>query len=183
MLRWLSALICWFSAALPGFAASPVCEAEMAKAAASFGVPLGILYSVGLTETGQRGLLDPYAMNIDGRAVRSVSLAEALGKFDQAIAHGAKLVDIGCMQINQYWHGRDFGSVAEMFDVRRNVDYAAHFLRALRVSEGSWTMAVARYNAGPDKPMAQRAYDCAVIRSMVASGAGGWTPQARAFCG
>jgi soluble lytic murein transglycosylase-like protein len=154
----------------------------MAKASATYGVPLGILYSVGLTETGQRGLLDPFAMNIDGRAVRSASLQEALSRFDDAVAHGAKLIDIGCMQINQHWHGQDFSSVEQMFDVRRNVDYAARFLRTLRLSEATWTGAVARYNAGPDRPQAQRAYVCSVIRSMVQSGAGGWTPQARAYC-
>ena len=159
-----------------------MCETEMAKASATYGVPLGILYSVGLTETGQRGWLDPFAMNIDGRAVRSASLPEALARFENAVAHGAKLIDIGCMQIDQRWHGQDFRSVEEMFDVRRNVAYAARFLRGLRLSEGSWTMAVARYNAGPDRPQAQRAYVCSVIRSMVQSGAGGWTPQARAFC-
>ncbi len=155
----------------------------MAKASSAYRVPLGILYSVGLTETGESGVLDPFAMNIDGRAVRSNSLTEALAKFDAAKAQGAKLIDIGCMQINQRWHGQDFGSVAEMFDIRRNVDYAARFLKSLRASEGSWTSAVARYNAGPDRPQAQRAYVCSVIRKMVQSGAGGWTTEARAYCG
>ncbi len=180
--RWLSFLIWWSSAVIPAVAA-PLCEAEMAKASATYDVPLGILYSVGLTETGQRGLLDPFAMNIDGRSTRSASLADALTNFNAAVAHGAKLIDIGCMQINQRWHGQDFASVQEMFDIRRNVDYAARFLRGLRASEGSWTMAVARYNAGPANPAAQHAYVCAVIRSMVQSGAGGWTPRARAYCG
>ena len=155
----------------------------MAKASSAYRVPLGILYSVGLTETGESGVLDPFAMNIDGRAVRSNSLTEALAKFDAAKAQGAKLIDIGCMQINQRWHGQDFGSVVEMFDIRRNVDYAARFLKSLRASEGSWTSAVARYNAGPDRPQAQRAYVCSVIRKMVQSGAGGWTTEARAYCG
>jgi hypothetical protein len=56
-------------------------------------------------------------------------------------------------------------------------------LRTLRAQEGSWTMAVARYNAGPNNPKAQRAYICAVIAHMVESGVGAWTANARAFCG
>ena len=36
-----------------------------------------------------------------------------------------------------------------MFDSVRNVEYAANFLKALKAQEGSWTLAVARYNAGP----------------------------------
>jgi hypothetical protein len=41
---------------------------------------------------------------------------------------------------------------------------------------------VARYNAGPDNPQAQKTYVCNVIASMVASGMGEWTPRAREFC-
>jgi hypothetical protein len=154
----------------------------MARASQTYGAPIEILYSVGLTETGQHGALDPLAMNIDGRAVRSRSIAEALTKFDDARAHGAKLIDIGCMQINEHWHLSDFGSAAAMFDIRRNVDYAARFLKSLYQSEGSWTAAVARYNAGPSNQAAQRAYVCAVIANMAASGVGAWTPRARAYC-
>ena len=35
------------------------CEREMTRAAALNGVPLNVLYSVGLTETGRRGELSP----------------------------------------------------------------------------------------------------------------------------
>ena len=36
---------------------------------------------------------------------------------------------------------------------------------------------------GPGNEVAQKKYVCAVIRNMVASGMGQWTPNARAFCG
>ena len=45
--------------------ASPgACEREIQAAAAKYGVPEGILYSVGLTETGRKGNLSPFAMNV-----------------------------------------------------------------------------------------------------------------------
>jgi soluble lytic murein transglycosylase-like protein len=158
------------------------CEREMTRASAESGVPLNVLYSVGLTETGRRGKLDPYTMNVDGREVRSESLNEAMARFAAAKAHGAKLIDIGCMQINARWHGAHFGSLAAMFDPTLNVDYAATFLKSLKAKEGNWTLAVARYNAGPDNASAERTYVCAVIRNMVASGFGQWTANARALC-
>ncbi len=158
------------------------CEREMTRAAARTGVPLNVLYSVGLTETGSRGELSPYDMNIDGQAVHSTGLAEAMARFAQAKGRGAKLIDIGCMQINHHWHGSDFSSLSDMFDPARNVEYAASFLKALRAEEGNWTLAVARYNAGPDNPAAEKTYVCAVIRNMVASGFGRWTASARALC-
>ena len=77
------------------------CEREMTRAAALHGVPLNVLYSVGLTETGHRGELSPYDMNVDGQAVHSTTLAQAMARFTQAKARGAKFIDIGCMQINQ----------------------------------------------------------------------------------
>lgn len=160
----------------------PVCEREMARAARDSGIPLEILYSVGLTETGARGSLNPWDMNVDGRAVHSSSLDEALKHFAEESARGARFIDIGCMQINHHFHGARFSSLREMFNPERNVRYAAAFLKTLREQEGSWTMAVARYNAGPGNPTAQRNYVCTVIANMVASGQGAWTPNARAFC-
>ncbi len=168
-----------FAGAEPGH----LCEQEMARAARAQNIPLGVLYSVGLTETGSHGVLQPYAMNIDGEAVASTNLHEAIGRFRLASSRGAKFIDIGCMQINHRFHSKNFASLEDMFDARRNVDYAAQFLKQLRARESSWTMAVARYNAGPDNNPAQKKYVCAVIGNMVRSGMGGWTDNARRFCG
>ena len=155
----------------------------MAAAARDNEVPLDILYSVGLTETGRKGVLGPYELNVDGRSVHSDTLAQGLAAYARAERSGARFIDIGCMQINHHYHSARFGSLEEMFDPERNVRYAASLLKLLRAQEGSWTMAVARYNAGPANPHAQRAYICAVIAHMVQSGAGAWTANARAFCG
>jgi len=171
------------SLARPAVAAdSQVCEREMVRAAQANDIPLNVLYAVGLTETGRKGTLNPFDMNVDGRAVASASLDEALVKFEAERAKGAQLIDIGCMQINHRWHAAHFHSVTEMFDPARNVRYAANFLKELRAREGTWTLAVARYNAGPNNDSAQKNYVCAVIRNMVASGMGQWTPNARTFC-
>ena len=155
----------------------------MAAAARQSGVPLDILYSVGLTETGHRGVLGPWDLNVDGRSIHSDTLAQALEAYARAERSGAKYIDIGCMQINHHFHAAHFRSLEEMFDPERNVRYGASLLKLLRAQEGSWTLAVARYNAGPDNPTAQRTYVCAVIAHMVESGVGAWTPNARAFCG
>jgi soluble lytic murein transglycosylase-like protein len=173
-----------FSAPRPVLAeGNEACEREMVRAAQANDIPLNVLYAIGLTETGYKGTLNPFAMNVDGRAVSSASLDEALAKFAAERARGAQLIDIGCMQINHHWHAADFHSVAEMFDPAKNVRYAATFLKELRAREGTWTLAVARYNAGPGNDSAQKKYVCTVIRNMVASGMGQWTPNARAFCG
>ena len=159
-----------------------ICEREMVAASALHKVPLGVLYAVGMTETGKKGSLHPYALNIEGKTVFTASEQEAMQTFKDARRSGAKLIDLGCMQINHHYHGSNFASPNEMLNPRKNVEYAAKFLSELRVQEGSWTMAVARYHAGPNNNPAQKRYVCLVIRNLVASDFGAWTPEARSFC-
>lgn len=162
--------------------ASNVCEQQMAQAAQKHGVPLGMLYAVGLTESGKRGSLQPYAMNIQGKAYFGTSAQDVMQKLTEAQAGGIRLVDLGCMQINHHYHRAKFPSLEAMIDPRQNVEYATRFLKELKEREGSWTLAVARYHAGPNNNPAQKLYVCRVITNMVATGFGNWTPGAKAFC-
>lgn len=164
-------------------ASTGACEREIQAAAAKYSIPEGILYSVGLTETGRKGSLQPFAMNVEGKPMFFDSEADALRAFVDARRQGAKLIDIGCMQINQHFHGEHFPSVQAMFDPRANVEYAARFLRNLHDRHETWTMAVARYHAGPNNDPAQQRYVCRVIGNLVATGYGKWTDNAKRFCG
>jgi len=158
------------------------CEQEMIRAARIHDVPLGVLYAIGLTETGRRGSLHPYALNIEGPSYFPATLSEAADRLEAARKRGAKLIDVGCMQINYHYHAGRFRSPEAMLDPHANVAYAAQFLKQLRAREGSWTLAAARYHAGPANNPAQKRYVCRVITNMVASGLGSWTPNASAFC-
>ncbi len=111
------------------------------------------------------------------------SEGDALQAFSIARQQGAKLIDVGCMQINQHFHGEHFSSVQAMFNPRANVEYAARFLNNLHVRHETWTMAVARYHAGPNNDPAQKRYVCRVIANLVATGYGKWTANAQKFCG
>ena len=158
------------------------CEPEILRASEHYDIPLGILYAVGLAETGRSGSLQPNALNIGGKVVYPRTRREALKAFEAARASGVKWIDVGCMQVNHHYHGSEFKSVAEMLDPRRNVDYAARFLLTLHARHDTWSMAVARYHAGPDNDPAQKKYVCRVIANMVATGFGKWTDNARNFC-
>jgi len=165
-----------------GAAQSNVCEREMDQAAKRYDVPLAVLYAVGMTETGRRGSLQPFALNLQGPSFFAANLDEALRRFEEARKSGAKLIDVGCMQIDHHFHASHFRSLEAMFDPHENVDFAARFLKELRAKEGSWTLAAARYHAGPANDPAQKRYVCQVITNIVASGFGAWTANARAFC-
>lgn len=176
----LAAFICEAHAA--DFKIAAPCEAQMLRAARLYQIPVNVLYAVGLTESARGSRLEPFAINVEGQAYFSSTLAEALHKVRMAQARGAKLIDIGCMQINHHYHGKKFASLELMFDSARNVEYGAKFLVELKAREGSWTKAVARYHAGPGNEPAQRRYICSVIRNMVAVGLGQWTEGAKNFC-
>lgn len=185
-----SCLLGWFGltgsisdrAEAAGPADAKICERFLPDIAKSEDVPLGVLYAVGLTETGVKGSLHPYALNVEGKTIITYSQADALKEFLKAKSQGKKLIDLGCMQVNYYYHGSNFNSPTEMMEPEKNIVYAARFLKSLRVSEGSWAAAVARYHASPRKPAEQRRYICSVIRNLIASDFGGWTPASRAYC-
>jgi len=178
----LAAIFTFESEAAAGSDPANLCEREMTRAAMKYEIPLAVLYAVGMVETGRRGSLHPYALNIEGPSIFPENLDDAIRRVEAARRGGAKLIDIGCMQINHHFHSSQFRSLEAMFDPRENVDYAARFLKLLKAREGSWTLAAARYHAGPNNNPAQRRYVCQVIANMVASGLGAWTANARAFC-
>lgn len=106
-----------------------------------------------------------------------------MAEFEAARRQGARLIDIGCMQINHHYHAEHFSGLRQMLEPRANVDYAARFLVQLKQRHATWSMAVARYHAGPNNDPAQKRYVCRVITNMVTTGFGRWTPEARQFCG
>ncbi|WP_187968124.1 transglycosylase SLT domain-containing protein [Aquibium microcysteis] len=175
-------LVAAFTSSATASALANSCEAEILRASKAYGIPVGILYAVGLTETGHKGSLQPYALNIEGQAVFAHTQEEAERLFETARRNGKTLIDLGCMQINHRYHADAFASLSEMLDPRLNVDYAARFLVQLKQRHETWSLAVARYHAGPDNDPAQKRYVCRVIANMVATGFGRWTEGARSFC-
>jgi hypothetical protein len=186
-LKWAAlllaaALSCSAELAIAAQNESWACEKHLALVSEKEGVPLGVLYAVGLTESGRKSKLHPYALNIEGETIFAKSGEEALAVFLKARKQGKKLIDLGCMQVNHYYHGANFRSPAEMLIPEKNIVYAARFLKQLKQEQGSWTMAVARYHASAGNKKAQKSYICSVIRNLVRSGFGQWTPEAKVFC-
>jgi Transglycosylase SLT domain len=161
---------------------SAVCEQHINDVSEKVGVPSGLLYAVALTETGSGGKLNPYALNIEGKTVIGKSQADAILLFRAARQDQKVLIDVGCMQVNYYWHHTGFQKVEDMFDPKQNISYAATMLKSAHSKHGSWTEAVARYHAGPHNKVAQRRYVCRVLNNLVKANFGGWTPEAKSYC-
>jgi soluble lytic murein transglycosylase-like protein len=59
--------------------------------------------------------------------------------------------DVGIMQINIRWHGKNFRSIFDMISPEKNIEYAASLLRELKEQHGTLTRAVAFYHSPTPK--------------------------------
>lgn len=135
--------------------AESVCLAEILSAEARYDIPDNLLLAIGVQEAGRNissGLtVWPWAVNASGEGVFFATQAEAMEFVQLRKRHGVRSIDVGCMQVNQHWHGRAFDDLEHAFNPRANVDYAARFLLALYKEERDWHRAAGRYHSStPD---------------------------------
>lgn len=148
-LAFALSLVAWPCAAT---GAAPSCEHLAEQAAASVGIPTGLMTGIARAESGRGNRASgitawPWTLNQGGKGSFHASRAEALDRLTQLIASGVQNIDIGCMQINYRWHRDGFGSVEDMMDPVQNTRYAARFLRMLRDRLGTWDAATAAYHS------------------------------------
>lgn len=126
-----------------GGQASVGCETALRSAAVRHGVPDDLLVALGRVESG----LNPYAVNAGGRPFFGTDTASATAYVEEAQRQGVTFIDVGCGQIDLYWHPDAFETLEAAFDASRNADYAARFLAELHARHGSWPAAVAHYHS------------------------------------
>lgn len=135
-------------------ASSPanLCETAARTAAQRHDVPLDVLRTIALVETGRRrnGQMEPWpwALNMGGPGYWPDSRAAALTLARAQIDAGRRNVDLGCFQINYHWHSANFASLDDMIDPEKNADYAARLLRQHKARLGTWDAAAGAYHSG-----------------------------------
>ncbi|MGV2433258.1 MAG UNVERIFIED_CONTAM: transglycosylase SLT domain-containing protein [Rickettsiaceae bacterium] len=115
----------------------------MNDAEKKYGIPSGILMAISRVESG----MNIFSLNINGRPYIAKSQNEAVKIIKQSISSGISNVDIGIMQINYRWHGKEFASLEDMLKPSQNIDYAAAYLRILKEQHGSWKKAIRYYHS------------------------------------
>ena len=90
-------------------------------------IPSGLLLAIATVESGS----EPYALNIQGKSVIGRNKREAVDLIHEALAEGITNIDVGVMQLNVRWHRENFGSIEEMLEPKKNIEYAAGFLLKL----------------------------------------------------
>lgn len=143
-----------FAAMMPSVAGAggvPDCEAMAARIGAAAGLPEGLLPAIARIESG-RSVENtvrawPWTLNHAGEGLYFETRQAALGYLREAVAQGPVNIDVGCMQVNYYWHGENFPAIEAMIDPETNIRYAVQFLRELHAREGSWEAAVKNYHS------------------------------------
>jgi hypothetical protein len=119
-------------------------------------IPKDILTAVALTETGtmQKGRLLPYpwAINVAGKGFLFPNKAKAIEAVKEYLQQGITSIDIGCMQLNWYWHKSKFdNSVEKAFDPLHNITVGANYIKEHYRTYNNWNKAVGRYHSGTAK--------------------------------
>lgn len=146
----IAALLCALSFT-PALARPDLCESAAVQAARDNGVPVDVLMSVTLAETGRTrgGRLRPWpwAVNAEGQGHWFDTYQQALRFARDALARGQRNFDLGCFQINWRWHGDQFASPAALLDPPTAARYAARMLARFHDEFGDWEAAAGAYHS------------------------------------
>ena len=117
------------------------------------GIPRQLLRAISKIESGrfhqkkQVVMAWPWTVMAEGRGRYLPSKSAAIAEVEGLKARGVKNIDVGCMQVNLYYHPNAFADLNQAFDPVANVAYAASYLKALAAEQGSWAKAVAHYHS------------------------------------
>lgn len=118
-----------------------------------FSIPTHLLQAIAINESGRwhdvekKRLPWPWTINVEGKGYYFNSKNDAIQNIKIHVMNGAKSFDVGCMQVNMYYHGEAFRNLQQAFDPRYNVAYAASLLRTNYNKFGNWDKAVAAYHS------------------------------------
>jgi hypothetical protein len=138
---YLTTMLCFSNISIAS--ASTECLTAITKYEQLYRIPTGLLKAVSKVESEY----NPLALNDGLKEHNFKTKHEVINRINYLVDIGKTNFDIGCMQINYYWHGKNFASVEEMLDVSWNVRYAAALIHGLYKDHGTWQAAVRHYHS------------------------------------
>ena len=126
------------------------------KAEKKYAIPPHLLKSIAYIESGRfdakLGSIKawPWTILVNGKKPKAYycnTKKEALKTLKMLKEQNICNIDIGIMQINNYWHKAAFKDFEEALDPQKNIDYAAKFLRMLYDKYKNWPKAIGHYHS------------------------------------
>lgn len=115
-------------------------------------VPVKLLYSIALTESGkkyQNGRFKPWpwTLNVRGQPLFFKTRETAWLALTTYLSLGITLIDIGLMQVNWHYHKHRLKNPWLALEPNFNVQVGAKILREQYRGDGDWLGAAGRYHA------------------------------------
>ena len=120
-------------------------------------VPKLLLLKIAKVESGigRQKTPWPWAIQVQGMSYYFRSEKAASIYIKELLALGIKNFDVGCLQINYFWHQDKVRTPQELLIPLKNTSIAAQFLVSLKAQHHSWLKAVAHYHSShPQKGLA-----------------------------
>jgi hypothetical protein len=129
------------------------CDRAASRAERQWNLPAGLLAAIGTVESGRVDAIGlhrrawPWSINAEGWSYVAASKAEAMSTVRALQARGARLIDVGCFQVDLFYHPRAFASLDEAFDPEANARAASDILLRARFNATAWEPAIAAYHS------------------------------------
>jgi hypothetical protein len=150
----LAGLVCGQARAQqPSEDATQSCEAAATRAERAWRLPTGLLAAIGIIESGRRAptgmvpVIWPWTINAGGRGFYQPNKAAAVDLVRALQRSGVSIIDVGCFQIDLFYHPYAFASLEEAFDPDANARAAARILSLGRLGGTGWDGAIAAYHS------------------------------------
>lgn len=133
------------------FAEDDICSNIIKQTEVDLKIPENLLLSIALTESGRKVGNNffpwPWSINVKGKGYFLKNKQQLISLAKDNLKKKNKNFDLGCMQINYYYHGHKFKDVAEIIEPEINVTWAGNFLISLKEKHNTWDEAISRYHS------------------------------------
>ncbi len=129
------------------------CDRAAAQAERISSLPAGLLAAIGTVESGRADATGtyrrawPWSINADGWGYFAASKTEAISTVRALQERGARYIDVGCFQVDLFYHPDAFTSLEQAFDPDANARAASRILLLGRFSATGWNQAIAAYHS------------------------------------
>ena len=133
------------------FAKDDICSEIIKQTEIELKIPENLLLSIALTESGRKVGNNffpwPWSINVKGKGYFLKNKQQLISFAKNNLEKKIKNFDLGCMQINYYYHGHKFKNITNMIEPKTNVTWAGKFLISLKAKHKTWDEAISRYHS------------------------------------
>ena len=134
-----------------------LCARAVTETEDRLAIPGSLLAAIALADSGrwdpasQESNSWPWTVYAEGHPHYPTTKKSAIAAVRSMMARGVRNIDVGCLQINLYYHPTAFANLDEAFDPAANAAYAGNLLLRLQITHKSWSRAIAFYHSATRK--------------------------------